>query len=369
MKLNILIITTEQNSYPNRRLQEEAEKKGHNVKFIDPFDLVCVVSNQNGRDKAFNQLQRLFVKDIDVIIPRMASVSGLGSVIVRHLNENMHIPSTTKAEGIEICSNKMKTTQMLSLHKIPVPQTTIGTSIIDYDFLLEQVKGHPFIAKTLHGSQGSGVSIMETPLATKTALISYYKSKVNLLFQEYVDTKGKDVRAFVVDGEVVASMERSAIEGDFRSNISLGGKGKKINLSQDEESLAVRAAAACKSIGVCGVDMMYDEKKGTYRVIECNSNPNLKGIEEYTGVNVAKYIIEYAEKIGKKRIRENEDVKNATDEEKTLALDFLHSIIQSTDYKDKPLISHIQQRMEHFLLQNKKEYPNLSHLVKTEKIF
>ncbi|MCU0438418.1 MAG: RimK family alpha-L-glutamate ligase [Raineya sp.] len=361
MKLNILIIAQYPESYANKRLKEEAEKRGHNVKFINPYDLVCVVSNQDkGNDKAFNQLQRLYIKDIDVIIPRISGMGAFGSMIVHHFHQNMHIPSTTNSDGMRICSNKMECTQTLSVYKIPVPQTIIGNSVIDYDFLVEQAKGHPFVAKTLHGSQGSGVSIMETPLATKTALTSFFKSKVNLVFQEYINTNGKDVRAFVVDGQVVATMERSAVEGDFRSNISIGGKGSKITLSDEEKDLAIRAAAACQSSGVCGVDMMFDKEKDTYRIIECNSNPNLEGIENVTGVNVAGHIIDYAEKIAKKRKRDEDQEENATTEEKALFSNFLHSILSSNNPQDNHLATILRPRLESYLKQNKKRFPNLA---------
>ena len=123
---------------------------------------------------------------------------------------------------------------------------------------------------------------------------SFSGLKTNILIQEYIkESKGTDIRAFIVDGEIVGAMERKGKEGEFRSNLHRGGKGSIIELTKKEQSAALKAA---KSLGlsVAGVDMLRSSRGPL--IVEVNSSPGLEGIERATGVDIADKIIAYIEK-------------------------------------------------------------------------
>ncbi len=115
-----------------------------------------------------------------------------------------------------------------------------------------------------------------------------------MIVQEFIrEAKGADIRAFVVDGEVVGAMKRQGKEGEFRSNLHRGGSAIHINLSEEEKATAIKAAAAVQ-LGVAGVDMLQSERGPL--VLEVNSSPGLEGIERATGEDIAGRIIQYIEK-------------------------------------------------------------------------
>jgi ribosomal protein S6--L-glutamate ligase len=130
-------------------------------------------------------------------------------------------------------------------------------------------------------------------------LDAFYGLKVNMLVQEFIrESKGSDIRAFVVDGKVVGSMKRTGKEGDFRSNLHRGGKAVAIKLTRAEKATALKAAKTL-GLAVAGVDMLQSNRGPL--IMEVNSSPGLQGIEKATGLDVAGTIIDYIERnAGKK---------------------------------------------------------------------
>ena len=111
--------------------------------------------------------------------------------------------------------------------------------------------------------------------------------------QEFIaEAQGTDIRAFVINGQVVAAIQRQSKDGDFRSNLHLGGSASALQLSKAEKQLAVATAKAL-NLQVCGVDIL-SSKRGPL-VLEVNSTPGLEGIETATGINVAGKIIRFIE--------------------------------------------------------------------------
>lgn len=118
--------------------------------------------------------------------------------------------------------------------------------------------------------------------------------RARVIVQEFIrEANGADIRAFVVDGEVVGAMKRQGKEGEFRSNLHRGGSAMQIILTDEEKETAIKAAAAV-GLGVAGVDMLQSTRGPL--VLEVNSSPGLEGIERATGVDVAGKIIAYIEK-------------------------------------------------------------------------
>ena len=122
--------------------------------------------------------------------------------------------------------------------------------------------------------------------------------KARVIVQEFIkESKGADIRAFVVDGKVVGAMKRQGKEGEFRSNLHRGGSSRIIELTDEERETAIRAAETV-GLGIAGVDLLQSARGPL--VLEVNSSPGLQGIETTTETNIAGIIIQYLEKNVKK---------------------------------------------------------------------
>ena len=143
-----------------------------------------------------------------------------------------------------------------------------------------------------------GVVLADTDKAAESVIAAFRQLDTYILVQEFIaEAGGADIRAFVVDGKVVASMRRQGAAGEFRSNLHRGGSAESIRLTPEERSTAVRAAKVM-GLKVSGVDMLRSNHGPL--VMEVNSSPGLEGIERATGVDVAAAIIEYLEKKAEK---------------------------------------------------------------------
>lgn len=118
--------------------------------------------------------------------------------------------------------------------------------------------------------------------------------QARVIIQEFIkEAGGADVRAFVVDGVVVGAMKRQGKEDEFRSNLHRGGTAEIIELTDEQENAALKAARSL-GLGVAGVDML-ESSKGPL-ILEVNSSPGLEGIEKATSKDIAKSIIRYMER-------------------------------------------------------------------------
>lgn len=272
------------------RLVEASEKRGHECIVLDHRQ--CYVGIEQGKPSIHYKGQD--VSDIDAIIPRIgASLTFYGSAIVRQF-EVMDVISANPSQAITRSRDKLRCMQILSGAGIGLPITGFARNTRDVDDLIKMVGGAPLVIKLLEGTQGIGVVLAETKKAASSVIEAFYGLGNNILIQEYIkESKGTDIRAFVVDGKVVGAMKRTAKEGEFRSNLHRGGSAEVIKLSRKERETAIRAA---KELGltVCGVDMLPSERGPL--VLEVNSSPGLEGIEKATGKDIASEIILFLEK-------------------------------------------------------------------------
>lgn len=287
--MRIAILSRNADLYSTNRLVEAAKEKGHEVLVLD--HLKCYVVIEGGNPSI--RYQGNLVENIDAIIPRIGnSVTDYGVAIVRQF-EMMKVFSTVKSQAIVRSRNKLRSLQVLSGAGVGLPKTVFANNPRDIDDLLLQVGGPPVVIKLLEGTQGIGVVLAETDKTAKSVVEAFYGIKANILIQEFIaESKGADVRAFVVGGKVVGAMKRQGKEGEFRSNLHRGGAGVSIKLSRKEKEAAVAAARAL-GLGVAGVDMLQS-KRGPL-IMEVNSSPGLQGIESSTGVDIAGEIIQYIE--------------------------------------------------------------------------
>ena len=155
------------------------------------------------------------------------------------------------------------------------------------------VGGPPVVIKLVEGTQGLGVVLGETMPSAKSTFEAFREANINILVQEYVkEAGGADIRAFVIGDRVVGAMKRQSGPGEFRSNLHRGGTAEKLKITPEEGSVAVRA---CRALGlnVAGVDMLRSSRGPV--LIEVNSTPGLKGIEQSTGIDIAGQMIAFLE--------------------------------------------------------------------------
>lgn len=290
--MNIAILSKGPGNYSTKRLKEEALKRGHKVRIINYSE--CYITVESG--KPVIRYEGEEIRDLDVIIPRIAaSMTRYGTAIVRQF-EMQNVPTITSAIAITRARDKLRSMQVLAKAGVGIPKTVFAYEATDMDDVLEQVGGAPVIIKVARGTHGNGVVLAETRKAARAVMQAFFIEDVSFIVQEFVaESAGVDIRAFVVNGKVVASMLRQSLDDDFRSNLHQGGEGIPVKLSDEERKTAQRAAKAL-GLSVCGVDMMRSSRGPL--VLEVNSSPGF-GVEKVTGHNVAEKVIDYAELTGR----------------------------------------------------------------------
>jgi len=299
--MKIAILSKGPGNYSTKRLKEEALKRGHEVDIINY--IFCEARIEQSKPVVIYKGEVL--KGYDAIIPRIASsYTRYGSAIVRQF-EIQGVFTTTSSISIVRSRDKLRSIQILSRAGIGIPKTIFSRGFTEIDDVMQELGGPPIIIKLARGTHGRGVVLAESRKAARSVLQGFYlmdDDGTNILMQEYVEeSAGTDIRAFVVGGQVVASMKRQSLTDDFRSNLHQGGEGTIVKLTDEEEKVAIKAARAM-GLSICGVDMMRS-KRGPL-VLEVNSSPGF-GIEQVTGRNVAEKIIDYVEHNAKARRRKD----------------------------------------------------------------
>ncbi|TSE08024.1 MULTISPECIES: 30S ribosomal protein S6--L-glutamate ligase [Aquimarina] len=288
--MNIKILSRGANLYSTNALVQAAVKRKHNVQVIDPLNCDIVIERQ--KPEIYYRGRKL--DHVDAVIPRIgSSITFYGTAVVRQF-EMMNVFTTLKSQALIQSRDKLRSLQILSKAGLGLPKTVFTNYSKDVSEVISHVGGAPLIIKLLEGTQGLGVVLAETKTAAESVLEAFNGLQARVIVQEFIkEAKGADVRAFVVDGQVVGAMKRQGKEGEFRSNLHRGGTASVINLTRHEEQAAIMAAKALK-MGVAGVDLLQSNRGPL--ILEVNSSPGLEGIETATGRDIAKSIIRYIER-------------------------------------------------------------------------
>ncbi len=285
MKLGIL--STAPGCYSTRRMMAAAKDRGYEVTVVNT--LKCSIDLQAGNPDLYYKGKPL--DNYDAIIPRIgASLTYFGTAVVRQL-EQMNVFVANTSSGISNSRDKLRSMQILSRHHIGMPKTTFVRDRRDVINAIERTGGAPVIIKLLEGTQGVGVILADSIKIAEAIIETMQTAKQNVLLQNFVaESKGRDVRAFVVGDRVVGAMRRVAQGDEFRSNVHRGGQVEAIELDDTFRETAIRSAQIM-GLQVAGVDML--EGQNGPQVMEINSSPGLEGIERATGKDIAGAIVEY----------------------------------------------------------------------------
>lgn len=287
--MNIAILSRSPNAYSTRRLRETLLSRDHKVKVMNTLRFSVGVEEEaptlsyRGKD----------VPRLDAVIPRIgSSITFYGTAVVRQF-EQMGVFTLNTSHAISVSRDKLRSLQVLSRHQIGVPPTVFVSQKDDILPAIQRLGGAPVIVKLLEGTQGVGVILAETRKVAQAIVEAFQSTRQNVLIQKFVkESKGRDVRAFVVGNKVVAAMRRVAQGDEFRSNVHRGGRTEAVTLSPEYERTAIHAAQIM-GLRVAGVDLL--EGADGPQVMEINSSPGLEGIEKATGIDVAGAIVSHIE--------------------------------------------------------------------------
>ena len=288
--MNITILSRNKNLYSTNRLYNAGTKRGHNIIIVDY--LRCYVNIGQNQSAIYYDGKKL--DNCDAVLPRIgASQTSYGTAIVRQF-EMMSNYCINTSDAIKASRDKLRSLQILTKHGIDMPVTGYASHTMDIHDVIEKVGKTPLIMKLLQGTQGNGMVLAETVKAAESVMNAFKQVDADILVQEFIkESSGIDIRAIVVGDKVVAAMQRVAPVGEFRSNVHRGATTQHINLTQEEEDIAVQSTKVL-GLNVAGVDLMRS-KRGPL-VLEVNSSPGLQGIELLTGADVAGEIISFIEK-------------------------------------------------------------------------
>jgi ribosomal protein S6--L-glutamate ligase len=302
--MRILVLSRNASLYSTSRLVLAARARGHQVSVADPLDFQLVVSR---RRPALVLGDRL-APEVDLVVPRIgASVTTYGLAVVRQF-DMMGVPVLNTAIAIARSRDKLRAMQLLTKKDIDVPRTVCARTPDSVAAALSFIGGTPAIVKLQQGAQGIGTMIADSEQAVTSLLETLWAMGQDIILQEYIaESKGRDYRAIVVGGRVIAAMRRQAKGGEFRSNLHRGGLGVRVDLPPRYRQVAV-AATKVMGLEVAGVDML--EAREGPKILEINSSPGLEGVERASGVDVAGAIIAHAERYvaARKKRKKKRDV-------------------------------------------------------------
>ncbi len=285
--MKLAILSCNSKCYSTRRLREAAEQRGHKVKVLNT--LKFAIDLEEGLPNLYYRQKELSA--YDAVLPRIGtSITYFGTAVVRQF-EQMDVFCANTSASISNSRDKLRSLQILSRHQIGIPKTTFVRDKNDVMPAIARVGGAPVVIKLIEGTQGIGVLLAETEESAEAIIELLQSQKQNVLIQKFVaESKGRDIRAFVVGDQVVAAMRRVAQGQEFRSNVHRGGIAEPVTLNKEYTETAVRAAQIM-GLRVAGVDML--EGASGPQIMEVNSSPGLEGIEGCTQLDIAGTIIDY----------------------------------------------------------------------------
>ena len=270
---------------------EAGVERGHEMEFLVIKECYLKI---DALEPEVHYRERKVVDDLDALITRIRpSMTFYGCALARHF-ESLGVHTINSASAITLSRDKLQTLQILLKNGISIPTTGFANAPIDTDDLIEMVGGAPIMIKLLDGVHGRGIVLAETKKAAESVIDAFKSLKANLLVQQYVkEANGKDIRCFVIDGKIVAAIERIPAQGEFRAGAKNGGTAVIANVTKDE-SLMVLKAVKILDLGIAGVDFIRSNNGAL--IIEISSSPDLEEVEVCCGKDIAGMMIASIEK-------------------------------------------------------------------------
>ncbi|MGB5553783.1 MAG: 30S ribosomal protein S6--L-glutamate ligase [Flavobacteriaceae bacterium] len=288
--MKLVVLSQNPDLYSTQRLMEAGREKGHEMQIIDHSKCDLLIEKK----KPGLIYQGREIEKVDGVIPRIgASITFYGTAVVRQF-EMMKVFTAVESQALVRSRDKLRSLQILSRAGLGLPKTVFSNYSKNVGAIIDKAGGAPVVIKLLEGTQGLGVVLADNRNSAESILEAFNGLQARVIVQEFIkEAKGADIRAFVIDGVVVGAMKRQGKEGEFRSNLHRGGSANIIELSDEEENAAIKAARVM-GLGVAGVDLLQSARGPL--ILEVNSSPGLEGIEAATGKDIAGQIIKYVER-------------------------------------------------------------------------
>ena len=289
-----LMLCREPRLYSCQRIKTVCEQRGILLDILDPNRMLLKLANVGGKSTArlFYQTseQELQLDEYQAVLPRFGATSTeMGCYVLQHF-EIKKTKVLNSAQAFRLARDKWQSLQLLAAYGLPIPSTSYIGELVESSSQL--VLHFPSVVlKTLVGMQGTGVELYEETNTALNKLKMLKQVGEKALVQDFIaETRGQDIRAFVIGDQVAASMQRTAGNGDFRANLHQGGKAESIELTEEEKQIAIQATKAI-GLDVAGVDLIRT-KQGPM-ILEVNASPGLEGIETVSGKDLAGMMVDY----------------------------------------------------------------------------
>jgi ribosomal protein S6--L-glutamate ligase len=292
--MKIGILSRNQTLYSTRRLVQAARLRGHQALVIDTLTIPT-----RAKETLLIAESQADLPKVEAIIPRIGtSITPYGLAVVQQF-ESQGILTTATALAIARSRNKLNSFQVMQQAGLPMPYTTIVNTATEIEPAVAASGGLPVVVKLIRSTQGRGVFLVSEMRILEAIFRVLRRVRQEMLIQEYIqEAKGSDIRIIVIEEKCVAAMQRTAAEGDFRSNLHRGGSAQPLLLNQEMKTLAVQAAQT-HGLAVAGIDILLSRRGPLF--LEANSSPGLEGIERTTKSDIAGEIIHYLEKEARKQ--------------------------------------------------------------------
>lgn len=292
-----LMLCREPRLYSCRRIQEACRERGIVLDILDPNRMQLVIENgcfelfyQAGESYDKNRPELSKLADYDAVLPRFGTSSTEMGCTVLHHFEAKNTVVLNHSTAFALARNKWQSLQQLAAQGLTVPNTHFAGHLVA---VKSQLKTSPFplVAKVLNGSQGNGVMLFENLSSAESVLSTFQQLNEPYLCQQFItESKGKDIRALVLGGKVIAAMERIGSNDEFRANIHQGGTAQSVQLTEQEKALVIKATEVI-GLDFAGVDFLRTSAGSV--ILEVNASPGFEGIEQVNEVNVAVEIVDY----------------------------------------------------------------------------
>jgi len=296
--MRILLLVTNAKSLAVKMIIRSLKKLSVEYDILNPSQLFLLISNQSaGRNQVFDDytgstIKRIDLDQYDLIIPRIGRDVDFSCEVLKYLEDIFKMKTLQTSEAISNAYSKIRTSILLRANGLRTPKTIYVNRLKNVDAVLKKLsKDQKFVIKLDKGSKGKQVSIVTGIAETKSVLDTLDSMNQQLIIQEYIDSNGTDIRAIVVGDEVVAAYKRKSSRNELRANISTGGEGRKVTLTDDEKAFCVQCA---KAVGLefAGVDFIQS-KDGKIYCIEVNHCPGMN-VQKFTRNNIMDEVVSHA---------------------------------------------------------------------------
>jgi RimK family alpha-L-glutamate ligase len=289
--MRAVILSARAGGHTTELLRALAER-GHKGDVVPYEGLVARVGSNQSRLAS----DHTSILDSDAVFARIIPGGSLEQIIYRvdalHWIENRGVLVVNSPRAIEKCVDKFYTTTLLHDAGLPTPETIVCERV-DEAVAAVEAMGDAVI-KPIFGSLGHGMIRVSEPELARRVLRPLGQVGAVFYVQRAIDHGGRDVRAFVVGGRVLGAIERRAPEGEWRTNVAIGGTARAIDLTHEMEHMALRAAAVVGA-DYAGVDLLPSRDGGVF-LLEVNGIPGWQGLQEATGLDVAAAIVAHTER-------------------------------------------------------------------------